>query len=160
VNVFPVFLLQRVSNHEEQAQEGKNKETERPAELLLRLAHPDHEADQIGNCLVVFGRRHLTRNRQFQACAFRDSRLADLADRRERAACPRSRTPRCSSRSDDSRHGRRTQIGVQPVGTGTRITRFTTGAGDGQIRRRCSEPLFSAHRNGQQQHQAHRSCRR
>ncbi len=108
---------------------------------MLRFAHPDHEANQIGNRLVEFGRHHRARDRQFQLVRFvihhllalqavQDMRHADIL---KHGVVPARRTVRVTIE--------RTQIGVEPVRAGTGISGFATSPGnDAQIRRSGTEP--------------------
>ena len=52
LDIFPVFLLQLISEDEENTEKGQYAVTELDAESSTRLTHPHHETNQIGNLLV------------------------------------------------------------------------------------------------------------
>src|SRR6476659_9833801 len=61
VNVLPEFLLERIGEHEEHAQEYQHVDAERFARLPGGLADVDQEIDEVRHQAIVLGGRHLPR---------------------------------------------------------------------------------------------------
>ena len=116
LDVFPVFLLQHVSEDEENAEKGQYAVAKFVAETRARLAYPDHEADQISNLLVILCRGDFPRYGKLQLVRLMVQRLLAL------------KFPQNVRHADIFKHGvvpagrtlvvavERAQIGVQPVG--------------------------------------------